>query len=75
MYGHPIAHNIPPSDRIGDIAFGELVHGTQPTRVTIHYAGRPFAVVNFIASPKKKGILAKIKKIFAKRKVLIRYPY
>jgi len=74
MHGYPISYNLSPSDRIGDIAFGNVSHRSIPTHVTIHYRGRPFAVVDFIARP-KEGLLAKIKKALVRRKVALSDPY
>ena len=74
MHGYPISYNLSPSDRIGDIAYGDVSHRAVPTRITIHYGARPIAVVDFISRP-KEGLLAKIKRALVKRRRPLHDPY
>lgn len=76
MNGLGFFHNHAPGDRVGDIAFGDTAHSTAPSRITVHYAGRPFALVNFVQGP-KEGLLARLKKAFvkSKRRMRLHAPY
>ena len=72
MHGLGTFHNYAPGDRVGDVAFGEVVHRTQPSRITVHYEGRPIALVRFHEGP-KEGLLARLKKaLLIRRKTPIR---
>lgn len=77
MYGLGNVCDFSSRDGIRDVAFGEVVHRTQPIRITIHYEGRAFSVVNCLEGPKEKGFMAKIKKLLVKipRRMKLRDPY
>lgn len=77
MHGFDYARDFSSCDRIRNVAFGEVVHRTQPIRITIHYEGRPLAMVHVVEGPKEKGFLAKIKKLFVKipRRMRLHAPY
>ena len=76
MHGLRPFNHFGAGDRIGDLVHGDTSHPTNLSRITVHYAGRPFVRVAFVQGA-KEGLLAKIKRKFLKkpRRMRLHAPY
>lgn len=67
MHGLRPFNHFGAGDRVGDLVHGDTSHPTNLSRITVHYAGRPFVRVAFVQGT-KEGFLDRLKKAFLTRR-------